>query len=184
MSSRRIDQDEYICLSHTSSEDVFRTTWSRRINSAWSYVFSRRLLDVLLRRFQEVFKSSCKESLQDIFRTSWRHVQDVFKTSFRFLAKTTWRCLQDVFKIIKKMSWRYLFKLFLLTCLQDVFETYWTRFWGILRRKLTLLRNLWSGYKISKSELFGKTLYEVTSSTNKEIIVKVGYQKRCCCLSK
>ena len=79
-------------------------------------------------------------------------------------------------------------KLFLLTRLQEVVETYSTRFLDILRRRLsterfalvTLLRNLWSGYKIFKSELFECTksiffiyLYEVTASTNKDTTVKV-----------
>ena len=40
-SSRRIDQDENVCLSLTSSEDVFKTSWSRPIYSSWSYVFRR-----------------------------------------------------------------------------------------------------------------------------------------------
>ena len=52
---------------------------------------------------------------------------------------------------------------------------------------VTILRNLWLGYKISKSKLFGysktfqtaffKTFYQVTASTNKDIIVEAGYQK-------
>ena len=68
------------------------------------------------------------------------------------------RHLQDVFKMYNQV------KLFLLTRLQEVVETYSTRFLDILRRRLfterfalvTLLRNLWSGYKIFKSELLKK----------------------------
>ena len=89
-SSRRLDEDEHICLSHTSSENVFKTS---------------------LRRFQGVFKTSCKNvfkissrRLQDILKTCSRHLQDVmprrlqyaFKTSCKNLFKTSSRCLQDV----------------------------------------------------------------------------------------
>ena len=70
-SSRRLDQDKYIHLTNTSSEDVFKTSWSRPIYSSWSYVFktsskrlaktsSRHLENVLLKRFQDAFKASCK----------------------------------------------------------------------------------------------------------------------------
>ena len=51
-SSRRLDQDEYVCLSLTSSEDVFKTSWSRPIYSTWT---------------------SCKK----VFKTSSRRLQDV-----------------------------------------------------------------------------------------------------------
>ena len=69
-SSRSLDQDEYIRLTHRSLEDVFKTSWSKPIYSPWSYVF----------------KTSCK----NVFKTSSRHLQDVFKTSLR--------CLQDIIK--------------------------------------------------------------------------------------
>ena len=53
----------------------------------------------------------------------------------------------------------------LVTHLQDIFETYSTRFRDVLQRQLSierfalviLLRNLWSGYKVPKSDLFGYT---------------------------
>ena len=77
-SSRRLDQDEYVRLSLTSSEDVFKTSWSRPIYSSWLYVFKTSS-----RRFQDVFKTSCK----NVFKTSSRRLQDVLQ-----------RYLQDVFK--------------------------------------------------------------------------------------
>ena len=50
MSSRRLDQDEYIRLSHTSLEDVFKTP-SRRLGQdqyiRLGHTSSRRLEDVL-----------------------------------------------------------------------------------------------------------------------------------------
>ena len=75
-SSRRLDQDEYVRLSLMSSEDVFKTSWSRPIYSSWLYVFKTSS-----RRFQDVFKTSCK---------------NVFKTSSRRLAKISSRRFQDV----------------------------------------------------------------------------------------
>ena len=59
MSSRRLDQGEYIRLSHTSSEDVFKTSWSRPIYSSWSYVFK-----VSSRSFQDIFQTSCKNAFK------------------------------------------------------------------------------------------------------------------------
>ena len=76
--SRRLDQDEYIRLSHTSSEDVLVKT----------NIF------VLAIRLQDVFKTFSRR----LPKTSSRHLQDVFKTSSRRLAKTSSRPLQDVFK--------------------------------------------------------------------------------------
>ena len=79
---RRLDQDPYIRLGHTSS---------------------RRVQDVLPRRFQKVFKN--------VFKTFSRHLQDVLQ-----------KCLQDIFKTYHQV------KLFLLTRFQDDSETYSKRF--------------------------------------------------------
>ena len=79
MSSRRLDQDEYIHLTYTSLEDVFKTSWSRPRYSSWSYVLARRL--------------------QYVFKTSY---ENVFKTSSRSLAKASSRRLQNVFKTSSK----------------------------------------------------------------------------------
>ena len=55
-------------LLSSSSEDVFKTSSSRPIYSPSSYVFRRRLQQVLQR------------CLQDIFKTSVRRIQHVFET--------------------------------------------------------------------------------------------------------
>ena len=110
-SSRRFDQDEYIGLTHTSSEDVLIKTNV--------FVLVIGLQDVLPRHLQNVFKTSSRH-LQDVLL---RPFQDVFKMFSRRLAKTSSRRFEDVFKI----SWRHLHdiktyhwvKLFLLTCFQD-----------------------------------------------------------------
>ena len=54
-------------------QDVFKTSWSRQIYSPNSYVFRRRLQDVLIKtniivlviRLQDIFKTFCK----DLFKT-------------------------------------------------------------------------------------------------------------------
>ena len=94
----------------------------------------------------------------------WRCLEDVFR--FR-LQKTSSRCLQDVLiktdtfalvtclqktsskGVLQKTSLRHLqdvlktyhqVKLLLLNGLQDVFEMYSTRSWGVLRRRLSTER--------------------------------------------
>ena len=52
-------------------------------------------------------------------------------TFWRGLAKTFSRHLEDVFKMYHQV------KLFWLTRLQDIFETYLTRFWDLLRKRLS-----------------------------------------------
>ena len=125
-SSRRLDQDEYVCLSLTVSEDVFKTS-SRRLGQdqyiPLGHTSLKRLQDVLPSYLQDVFKTSSRHltkassrDLQDIFKMSSKLLEDVLKTSW----KTSSRHLQDV------LQWY----------LQDVFKTYhqvklflWTRVW-------------------------------------------------------
>ena len=102
-------------------EDVFKTPWSRRIYSPYSYGFRktspRRLQDVLIKanmfvlvtRVQDFFKTSerllAKTSYrrpQDVFKTSSNRLEDVFKISSRSFAKTYLRHLEDVFKTFWK----------------------------------------------------------------------------------
>ena len=103
-SSRHFDQEKYICLSHTSSEDVFKTS-SRRLDQdqyiCFGHTSSRRLQDVFKTSSRRPAKTSWRY-LQDVFKTFWRRLQDVFKTSSRHLNKhlqdVLQRCLWDVFK--------------------------------------------------------------------------------------
>ena len=92
-------------LSSSSSKDVFKTSWSRRICSPQPYVFRRRLQDVLVKT--NIFILAIH--LQD-FKTFSRRLQDVFKTSCKKVFKTSSRRLQDVLKTSSKR-------------LQDIFET-------------------------------------------------------------
>ena len=104
---RRLDQDPYIRLGHTSS---------------------RRVQDVLPRRFQKVFKTSSRR----LAKTSSRRFQDIFKTFLKRLQDVLQKCLQDIFKTYHQV------KLFLLTRFQDDSETYSKRFWDVLQRRLTI----------------------------------------------
>ena len=112
---------------------------------------------------QDIFKRSCKNlfkaSSRRIAKTSSRRIQNAFQTSCKDVSITFSRCLQhlqDVFKVYHRV------KLFLLTCLQCIFNTFWRsiakkiNYRKICRGRMnTCLRNIWSGCKFSKSELFG-----------------------------
>ena len=85
-SSRRLDQDEYIRLSQTSSEDIFKTSWSWSIYSSWPYASLQDVFKTPSRRLQGVFKTSSRH-LDDVFKTSSKRLQDILKMSSRGLAK-------------------------------------------------------------------------------------------------
>ena len=110
---RRLDQDEYFHLTHTSSrcpQDILIKT----------NIF------VLVIRLQDVFKTFSR-FLQDVFKTCW---QDVFKTSCKNVFKTFSRRLEDVLKTF----WRSLEDIFLERCLQGLLKTFSKRFqyvWSI-----------------------------------------------------
>ena len=116
-SPRRLDLDQYAHLSLTSSEDVFKMSWSRPIYSSWPYVFKTSC--------QDVFTTFSRR----LAKTFLRHLQDVFKTSSRRLAKTSLRRLQDVlqryFQDVCKTHHQV--KLFLLTRIREVFNTFLRR---------------------------------------------------------
>ena len=95
-SSRRLGQDQYVRLSLTSSEDVFKTS-PRRLGQNQYICLSH---------------------------TSSRRLQDVFKTLFQGVFKTLWRRLP---KIIFKTFSRHQVKLFLLTGLWGVLNTFLRR---------------------------------------------------------
>ena len=73
-----------------------------------------------------------KISLQDVLKTSWRCLEDVFqdilKTSWQDVLKMCWRPFEDVFKT----SWRLLENV-LKTLLQDVLKTSWRRLKNVLK---------------------------------------------------
>ena len=82
-------------FSSSSLKDVFKTSWSRPIYLSCPYVF---------------------KTSSDVFKTSSRHLQDVFNTSSKRLANPSWRHLLEVLKTYHQV------KLFLLTSLWEVFD--------------------------------------------------------------
>ena len=111
-SSRRLHQDDCICLSHASSEDLFKASWSRQIYLFWSFIFktsSRRIQDLLLGHLQEHSKTSSRRL------ASSRHLQNISNTYHQV-------------------------KLFLLMRLQNVYQTHSTRSWEVLQRQLSTER--------------------------------------------
>ena len=118
-SSRRLGQDQNICLGYTFSrrlQDIFKTSSmsSRRLTKAFSrhlpnVLSSRRLVKTSSRRLQKVFKTFCKSVFKkDVLKTS--HLQDVLQ-----------RYLQGDYKTYHQV------KLFLLTRLRDIFNTFLRR---------------------------------------------------------
>ena len=84
---------------------VFKTSGSRPIYSSWSYAFKTSL-----RRFQDVFKTSCL----DPFKTPSRRLQDVLQ-----------KCLQDMFETSSDVSQKRLQDIFKTSsrCFEGVFKT-------------------------------------------------------------
>ena len=76
-------------LSSSSSEDVFKTSWSSEYIPHYSYVFRRRIQDVFIKT--NIFVSVIR--LQDVLQ---KRLQDTFKTSSRRLAKMSSRPVKDV----------------------------------------------------------------------------------------
>ena len=111
MSSRPLDQDDYIRLSHTSSEEVLVKTNIFVLAICLQHVFktfsrrlektsSRHLQDVLPTALQSIFKTSSRRvaktssrHLQDVFKTFLRRLQDIFKKSCKDVFKTFSRCI-------------------------------------------------------------------------------------------
>ena len=132
------------------SHELFLTTRQPNKHSSWW----KRLEDVFCLHLQKTFLKTTwlrriYSSWSCVFKTSSRRLEDVFKTFSRCTAKFSSRHLQDAFKIY------YRVKLFLLAHLQDVFKTYSTRFWDVLRRRLSKEKF------ISKDELFGWRTFKI-----------------------
>ena len=119
----------------------FCCSWGRL-----QHVFSVAILR-LLRRLEDVLKTSCKTSfLEDVFKTSWRHV---LKTSWRYVLKMCWR--HDL-----KMSWRH------------VLKTSWRHYGG--KPKYLLRISVSSKSKcVSSKSTFHKSIYD-NSKTNPKCI--------------
>ena len=104
-------------------------TSSRRTYWPYSYVFKRRLQDVLIKT--NIFVLVIR--LQDVFKTFWRRLQgilprclqNVFKTSSRRLAKTSSIHLQNVLQRCLDVSSSYTVPVKIFSrCLQDVFTMF------------------------------------------------------------
>ena len=142
-SSRRLHEGEYIRLSHISLAGFFNVLdqdqYIHLHHTSWKCfkTFSRRPQEVFKtsRRLKDVFKTSYKK----VFKTSSRPLakvscQGTLKTSSKGLQNLLQRCLQDIFKAFPR---RYQVELYLLTRPHNVLQTYSTRFWDVLRRRLS-----------------------------------------------
>ena len=74
----RLDEDvlktSVVFVFRRRLQDVFKASWSRRINLSYSYVF-KMSLKCLQESYLDVFKTSCKS----VFKTSSRRIQLVFE---------------------------------------------------------------------------------------------------------
>ena len=95
-----INPQDVLKSSSKHFQNVFKK-FARRLQDVLQK--RRHLQDVLPRRLQNVFKKSCK----NVFKTSSRRFQDVLQ-----------RYLQNIFKTYHQV------KLFFLTSLRDVFNTF------------------------------------------------------------
>ena len=89
-SSRRLQHLFARCLLPANiclDEDVFKTSWSRRICWPQPYVFRRRLQDVLVKT--NIFVLAIR--LQDFFKTFSRRLQDVLQKGLQAIFKTSSR---------------------------------------------------------------------------------------------
>ena len=161
----------YSCVFRRRLQDVFKTSWSRRIYSYWWYVFkspSRCFQDVLQKLLQDVLKT-CSRCLD---KSSWRHVQDVLTSRLEDIFKTSWQVVLKTSSKRLQTSWKDVFKTYHQVSIQLIFETYWEddylqkdfpglHFWEIYGWGTTFSRmNSLDIPKLLK-QLF-KTLYEVT----------------------
>ena len=89
---RRLDQDEYVRLSLTSS---------RRLQD----VLVKTNIFVLAIRLQDVFKTSSRR----LAKTSSRHLQDVFKTYYQVKVFLVTQ-FQDIFETYSKRFWDVLLR--------------------------------------------------------------------------
>ena len=137
----RLDEDvfktSFVFVFRRRLQDVFMTSWARPIYSSWPYV-----LKTSSRRFQDIFKTSSRR----LPKTSSRRLEEVWPRRIYVLQ----RCLQEVFKRYHQV------KLFLLTSLRDVFNTFLRRTAkGIIYSRICLghtSEKLRSVYKICKSD--------------------------------
>ena len=108
-----------IRLDHTSSrhlKDVLKTFW-RGFQDVFK-TSSRRLQNIFQTSSKNVFKTSSRR----LPKTSSRHLEDVLQTSSRHLEDVLQRYIQGVFKTYHQV------KVFLLTRLQEVFNTFLRRY--------------------------------------------------------
>ena len=121
-SSKCLDQNEYIHLTHTSLEDVFKTSSGRLDQDLYirlGHTSWRRLVNTSSKRPQDVFKTSCKNvfktssrCLQDVLNASSKRLQNVFKTSCQDVFKTSWETSSRGFEDVFKTSFKDIFKTF------------------------------------------------------------------------
>ena len=138
----------FVFVFRRGLQGVFKTSWSRRIYSSWSYI-----LKTPSRRFQDLLKTSSRR----LAKMSSKHLQDVLKTF--------WRRLERRVQLVFETYWE-----------DDYLQKALPRshFWEIYGQGTIFpIANSLDIPKLLK-QFFLKTIYKVTASVNKDALVKVG----------
>ena len=137
-------------------------SWSwRRIQHVSSVTILR-----LSRRLEDVLQRSLETSCKDVLKTSWRSLEDVFKTSSRRLErqkivtlKTSSRCFEDIsWRRLEDMSWRR-YDDMSCRCLEDVLKTLW--------RQGKFLLGISESTCISNKSIYHKSVFDNSKANPK-----------------
>ena len=97
-----------------------------------------RLENVLKISLQDVLKTSwrCLEDVfQDVLKTFWRRLEDVLKTFLQDVLKTSWKRLEDVLKTYSQDEY--------IGLDQDVLKTSWRRLLKTKTKDVLIKTNVW-----------------------------------------
>lgn len=101
------------------------------VKTSFLFIFNRRLENVFKTFWSSWFFSTLNTLLQNVVKTFLRRFLNVFKSSCKYILKTSCRCLQAVFKTYTEgfvnMSSRHL---------RDIFKTSWMHFQDAFKTSL------------------------------------------------
>ena len=120
---------------HRYEKSIKHSSWWRRLEdvlkTSFLFIFNRRLENVFKTFWSSWFFSTLNTLLQNVVKTFLRRFLNVFKSSCKYILKTSCRCLQAVFKTYTEgfvnMSSRHL---------RDIFKTSWMHFQDVFKTSL------------------------------------------------
>ena len=116
----------------------------------------KTLLQDVLKTFWRRLENIFVRRLEDILKTSWRRLENVLKASSRYLDDVFARCLEEVLKTswkrLSKTSWR---------CLEDVLQMSWRRLTDVLKTSSRYL-----------NDVYARRLEDVLKTSSEDVWVK------------